>query len=67
MSDKINLVDGKQVAIIKSYPHTYHVRFVKSGKFLEIKKEYVKSWYPKSKKAKPKPKPENPQQKINFN
>ena len=50
---KLNLVDGKRVAIIKSYPHTYHVRFVKSGKFMEIKKSYVKTVYVTPKKRKP--------------
>ena len=42
---KINMVDRKAVAIIKSNTHTYNVRFIKSGKFMEVKKCYVKSVY----------------------
>lgn len=45
MKSKVNLVDKKQVAIIKSNLHTYNVRFVVSGKFMEIHKSYVKTVY----------------------
>lgn len=61
---RIFLVDRKQVAIIKSNEHTYNVRFVKSGKFMEIYKKYVKSYYPKPKSAKQKP--TDQQQKLNL-
>ena len=49
-ADKILLVDGKRVAIIQAYTHTYHVRFLKTGKVLEVHKSYVKSWKPTAKK-----------------
>ena len=48
------LVDGKRVSIITSTSHTYNVRFVKSGIFMDVKKCYVKTWYPKPKKVIPK-------------
>ena len=51
---KIHIVDRKQVAIITANEHTYNVRFVKSGKFMEIKKEYVKTFIPKNKPKKEK-------------
>jgi hypothetical protein len=65
---RIFLVDGKQVAIIKSNEHTYNVRFVKSGKFMEIYKKYVVSWWvPANKPSKPKPpKPQDPQTELDF-
>ena len=65
---RIFLVDGKQVAIILATEHTYHVRFVKSGKFMEVYKKYVISYYPKAKKQKKVaiPKEVNPQQKLIF-
>lgn len=66
---RIFLVDRKQVAIIHSTEHTYCVRFVKSGKFMDVKKEYVKSWYPKFKKTKSSPlptKPKNSQQSLDL-
>jgi hypothetical protein len=55
MRDRIFLVKGEQVAIIKSNPHTYNVRFVKSGKFMEVYKHFVISWYPDKSKRKPLP------------
>jgi hypothetical protein len=64
---RIFLVDGKQVAIIKSNEHTYNVRFIKSGKFLEVYKKYVISWYPKAKpQKKTPPKKTNPQTSLDF-
>ena len=66
MKERIHLVDGKQIAIIKSNTHTYNVRFVKSGKFQEIYKKYVVTWYPKNKKPKPKLKKIDPQLKFKI-
>lgn len=69
---KINHIDGKRVSIIKSNVHTYNVRYLKSGKFAEVYKGYVKTYYidPKKKtKAKPKTQKtikENKQQKLNL-
>lgn len=66
MKTRIHLVDGKKVAIIKSNEHTYNVRFVKSGKFQEIHKSFVVTWYPKQQKPKPKTKPDNFQTRMDF-
>ena len=69
VKQRIFLVDGKQVAIIKSNEHTYNVRFVKSGLFQEVYKKYVISWHPDKNKSKTKTKPAtkvDPQTKINF-
>lgn len=65
---KLNLVDGKRVAIIKSNTHTYNIRYIKSGKFAEVYKRFVKTIYVDSKsKKKSKPKPNNNGQlNINF-
>lgn len=56
---KLNLVDRKLVAIIKSNLHTYNVRFVKSGKFMEVHKSFVKTVYVDQKLKKKTP-PEKP-------
>lgn len=67
MSDfKIFLVDNKRVAIIKSNTHTYNIRFVKSGKFMEVHKKYVVSYTPKPSSSKPIPQRGNQQIKLNF-
>lgn len=54
---RLHLVDGKRVAIITSNTHTYNVRFIKSGKFMEIHKSFVKTinYIPKPKKPKDSP------------
>ena len=44
MSYKVFLVSGKAVKILRSYTHTYRVRFIKSGKEMEVHKKYVISW-----------------------
>jgi len=66
---RIYLVDGKRVAIIKSNTHTYNVRFVKSGIFMEVYKKYVISWFPKPTKKSSTPipkKPKNSQTSLDF-
>lgn len=57
-SFRIFLVGGEKVDIVKSFTHTYVVRYI-SGLEQEVHKSYVKSYYPnktivKGKKKKPK-------------
>lgn len=66
IGQRIYLVDGKRVSIIKTYRHTYHVRFHKTGKLLEIHKRYLKTWIIKPKKKVNKQKPDNPQTSLNL-
>lgn len=64
--DRIFLVDGKRVAIIKANTHTYNVRFVKSGKFMEIAKKYVISWTPSDKEKPTKESKPNSQTRLDI-
>lgn len=65
---RIYLVDKKRVAIIKLNEHTYNIRFVKSGRFMEIYKRFVISWYPPpATPSKPTPKkPKNSQTSLDI-
>lgn len=67
-SIRIHLVDGKRVAIITSNLHTYNVRFVKSGKFMEIHKSFVKTinYTPKTQKKNRKDNPDDEQLTFNI-
>lgn len=64
---KLNLVDGKRVAIITSNTHTYNVRFIKSGKFMEIHKSYVKTVYVTPKPIKKNTPPKSGDNQLTFN
>lgn len=64
-------IDGKRVSIISSDAHTYHVRFMKSGKHMQVYKKYVKTFYAKNhtpkKKTQKKPKKDlGNQQQLKF-
>jgi len=71
---KIFHVDGKRVAIISSDYYTYHIRYIKSGKFAQVYKRYVKTFTVDSTKQKKrvkthKKKPNSnlgKQQQLNF-
>ena len=60
---KIFHIDGKRVAIISSDYYTYHVRYIKSGKFAQVYKKYVKHFIVDSSKAKTKTKTKTKKQK----
>lgn len=49
---KIFHVDRKRVAIISSDTYTYHIRYIKSGKFAQVYKRYVKHFTVDSTKRK---------------
>lgn len=63
---KLNLVDNKRVAIIKSNEHTYNIRYIKSGKFQEIHKRYLRTVYIEPKPQKPRNNPNNQQNLFNI-
>lgn len=64
---RIFLVGGEKVDIVKSFTHTYVVRFV-SGQEQEVHKSYVKSYYPykTSRIDKPKKPSKNNQTSFEF-